>query len=148
MRQGHVNHATGLIREWMVSAAMLRRSGRGQVEGKEWLKYGGEKGRHFVERRLNMLADILSGQGLSGVQLTEAQAWLAGQWQFLAARRNDLHHHGFKLDNALLDERKLNEIWERWVEIKDSLNDVEKWRLDLVPEKPKIAAIKTAMDMS
>lgn len=135
LRQGHVNHATGLIREWMVSAAMFRQSGLERVEGKEWLNYNGRGGRRLVEGRLNLLAKALSGK-LPGARLTEAQAWLAGQWQFLADRRNGLHHHGFKPDNALLDDRKLREIRERWTEIKISLNDTEKWRLDLVPEKP------------
>lgn len=135
LRQGHINHATGLIREWIVSAAIFRQSGRGEVGGKEWLKYGGDKGRHVVERRLNLLANILSKKGLPGVQLTEAQAWLGGQWQFLADIRNGLYHHGFKENNALLDGGKLNKIQERWVEIKNSLSDAEKWRLDLAPEK-------------
>lgn len=117
---------------------MFRRSGWEQVEGKEWLKYGkygGGEGRRFVEGRLNLLVDVLSGKRLLGVQLTGGQAWLAGQWQFLATRRNDLHHHGFKADNALLDDKKLGEILVRWAEIKDSLDDVEKWCLNLTPEK-------------
>jgi CRISPR-associated Csx2 family protein len=136
LRQGHINHAIGLIREWIVSAAMFSQSGVEQIEGREWLKYdGGKKGRRFVERRLSLLMELLTSKGLPGIQLTVGQTWLAGQWQFLAARRNDLHHHGFKVDNALLDEKKISEIWERWAEIKDSLGDVAKWRLDLVPER-------------
>ncbi|NLI12585.1 MAG: hypothetical protein GX425_08175 [Peptococcaceae bacterium] len=46
-----------------------------------------------------------------------------------ASRRNDLHHHGFKEDNALLNRDKPNEIKERWQEIKNSLTDKEKWKL-------------------
>jgi len=133
--QGHVNHAIGLIREWMVSAAMFMQFGKEQVEGRTWLKYNGRGGRRLAEGRLNLLAKALSGK-LPGARLTEAQVWLARQWQFLADRRNGLHHHGFKHDNALLDERKLNEIREKWAEIKNSLNDTEKWCLDLIPEKP------------
>ena len=135
LRQGHVNHAIGLIREWIVSAARFSQSGVEQIEGRVWLKSGGEKGRRFVEHRLNLLVELLTGKGLPGIQLTGGQIWLAGQWQFLAARRNDLHHHGFKVDNALLDEKKISEILERWAEIKDSLGDVAKWRIDLIPER-------------
>jgi hypothetical protein len=41
----------------------------------------------------------------------------------------------FREDYALLDEKKLGKIRKRWAEIKDSLDDVEKWRLDLAYEK-------------
>lgn len=46
-----------------------------------------------------------------------------------------MHHHGFKVDNAHLDEKKISEIREKWAEIKDSLGDVAKWRIDLTPER-------------
>lgn len=42
IEQGYVNHSIGLMREWMVSAAMYQdylRKGIDKVEGREWLVY-------------------------------------------------------------------------------------------------------------
>ena len=41
----------------------------------------------------------------------------------------------YALTMRFLDEKKISEILERWAEIKDSLGDVAKWRIDLIPER-------------
>lgn len=142
LEQGYINYAIGLIREWIVSAAMFhkeRLGGKEQV-GKHWLSYGGEKGRKTVERQLGALAKLTEDISKKVIRyhLTKGQAWLARHWVFLRDRRNDLHHHGFKEDNALLNQEKMNEIKERWQEIKNSLGDKEKWSLGpAMPDAPE-----------
>lgn len=143
LEQGYVNYAVGLIREWIVSAAMFHKErvmNRKLVDGKQWLSYSGEKGRKTVEWQLGTLAKLTedTGKKVTRNHLTKGQAWLARHWVFLRDRRNDLHHHGFKEDNALLNQEKMNEIKDRWQEIKNSLGDKKKWSLGpAMPDEPE-----------
>ncbi len=143
LEQGYINYALGLIREWIVSAAMFHKEksgGKKQVDGKQWLSYKGEEGRKKIEQQLGAMVKRIDDNSKKALRnhLTEGQGWLTGHWKDIAKRRNDLHHHGFKEDIALLNQVKINEIKERWREIKGSLGDREKWRLGpAIPDNPE-----------
>ncbi|KLU60947.1 CRISPR-associated (Cas) DxTHG family protein [Peptococcaceae bacterium CEB3] len=129
--QGHLNNALGLAREWTVSAAMFEKA-RGQgleaVEGKQWLNHKGEEGRFSVEYHLNHLASFLEGKKDI---LTNKQCWLAERWSFIRDKRNDLYHLGFNKNSVLLNERDTETFFTYWCELRDSLDDLQKWDLDV-----------------
>lgn len=136
IEQGYVNHSIGLMREWMVSAAMYQdylRKGIDKVEGREWLVYHSENNsmsRAHFEFKYGRLQKLVQDQK-HGTLLTQGQMWLGQQWGFLADKRNQLHHHGFKNDYSLLDSEKLDEIKQRWETIKVSLPEKDKWDLEV-----------------
>ncbi|MFA6808275.1 MAG: TM1812 family CRISPR-associated protein [Eubacteriales bacterium] len=139
IEQGYVNHSIGLMREWMVSAAMFqinKRNNYDLLEGNVWLSYkekNGRVGRETVEYNFGELQKLVQSPEGSRL-LTQGQKWLVVQWQFLTSKRNQLHHHGLKEGYYLLDSRKLLEIKQRWDTIKASLSEKEKWDLEIHKE--------------
>lgn len=125
LERGFVNHALGLMREWIISAVMWHRGGA-NVEN--WLKTKGKYSREAAERRLGAMAHMLTVQR---EVLKDTQAWLAGHWQFLSGYRNMMHHHGFREEDVFLKPDKLKKIKESWAELKHSLHIPDKWDVEI-----------------
>lgn len=148
LEQGHANHVLGLIREWIVSSSMLAQEEQGEVT--VWLT---EESRKDIEDKLNSMAKALEGKKKSE-QLSAEQKLLAKQWQYLSQRRNDLHHHGIKLENALLGQAQLSEIAERWQKVKDFFDGSKHWHREIlcqsdgVTEAKKEPAVKKTLLIS
>lgn len=118
IEKGYLNYALGLIREWIVTAAMWQAS---TENNSNWLVY---KDRMVTERRLGAMAMLLKNHPS---RLLDNQRWLAGHWDYLSDCRNNLHHHGFREKNAFHGEDKVNKIKHCWQELKDSLLDKQRW---------------------
>ncbi|TYO98010.1 CRISPR-associated DxTHG motif protein [Desulfallas thermosapovorans] len=131
MEQGYVNFAAGLIREWMVSVCLyhVQAGDEPKVVGEKWLS-NKDYGRKGVEEKLGALGDTYRHRK---EQLDGQQQWLASLWKYMTDKRNGLHHHGFRQNNALLGQEHLADIRSKWQELKDALEDGTKWRLDFSP---------------
>lgn len=135
IEQGYVNHSIGLMREWMVSAAMYQIQKHNDfdlLEGNVWLAYSAQTNkidRKTVESNFGKLQQTVRNHK-DDTPLTNGQKWLAEQWNFLTSERNHLHHHGLNKDYSLLNSVKLTEIQQRWNQIKESLSEPKKWDLE------------------
>ncbi len=129
--QGYINSATALMREWIVNVALFHqehRQGKGIIAGIDWLPY---KKRRPIEYSLGLMMKFVQSKAKENgkVPLTEEQKWLAEKWDYITNKRNGLSHCGFKEDNVHLSLKAIEEIKEKWQELKDSIYMQEKWEL-------------------
>ncbi len=66
---------------------------------------------------------------LKGIDLTKESRWLASKWGYMSELRNQVLHHGFRLENVTLNENKSDEIKKVWGELKESIGQKNKWML-------------------
>lgn len=132
LEQGYLNFAIGLIREWMVSAALMNNR---VVNDKEvglktpWMDYAGD--RQHIELRLNYLANVMkSKESQDKGLLTDEQKWLGYNWMVLRDKRNQLAHHGYRKEYSLQGTKHKNEVLKLWQELKMRLYDRSWWNLD------------------
>lgn len=127
---GYFTYALGIMREWIVSAAIMH-----NVVSKgtktSWL----DKDRKPVEDKLNNLADMMKNSS-SGVknQLTDEQKCLASKWEYVRNTRNKLAHHGYESNKSILKAKKIKNISEIWQELQESIDNQSLWQLELTGE--------------
>ncbi len=113
---GSPDAAFGLMREWVVSWAMLQLG----THDSGWLGKGGP--RQQAEKALGLLGklDELHTEGQSGLCLSEVQTRLARFWRDqLGPTRNFAHHHGMNPSNAFgnnSEEQRAGKTWQYWSE--------------------------------
>lgn len=129
LQQGYIHHAVGIMREWLVSIALMynRNSTDTNIS---WLDFG--KVRSKIENQLNVLGKVFaSGEKMN---LTYEQGWLAEIWHKVQDMRNSLAHHGYREQNVLFGEKKLKEIEDLLNNVKGKLGDSSWWQIDFIPE--------------
>lgn len=129
LEQGYLNYAIGMIREWMVSVALMHNDVITETENgfrNLWLNY--DRDRKPVEDRLNNLDNIMKSRKKD--LLTEEQKWLGTKWQVLRDKRNQLAHHGYREDYSLQGKEDVEEIFAHWEELKGKRDDSSWWKLE------------------
>ncbi|MZP30626.1 CRISPR-associated DxTHG motif protein [Heliobacterium undosum] len=128
LENDHVNHAAGLMREWIITVVYWHRNKNTQGLVSEYLKAASHDrrfSREYIEGRLALLEDAYI-KGSTVIPLTANQKWLAEAWRMIRLYRNDLHHHGFgeRYVNFQQGRKKLEKVW---VELKASWMSPDKW---------------------
>lgn len=133
LEQGYLNYAVGMMREWMVSAALMHNATiNTDAERKiSWLGY--KRDRKPVEGWLNDLAKTMeSTNSESKVLLTDEQEWLGSKWLVLREKRNQLAHHGYRYEYSLQSAKHIEEVLKLWKELRESLHNQSGWQLGLM----------------
>ena len=112
LERGQFPLAAGLMREWVVSWAILK-SGNPKEIGK-WLN---RKARSRYERRLGALDAFARDTAFKAIR-TNAQKAFGDFWNQLADLRNTLHHHGMRYDPLEQPPPKLKSVQKFWDQLK------------------------------
>ncbi len=131
LSQGYLNYAIGLMREWMVSAVLMNNLALADtnVGLKTWLDYGDRKP---IEAQLNYLAEIMESENSKDTDLlTNEQRWLGSKWATLRNKRNQLAHHGHRMEYSLQSANHIKEVQELWNELTERLCDRSWWQLGM-----------------
>ena len=110
--RGQLPLAVGLMREWVVSWAILK-SGESQ-DIKDWLN---RSVRLQYERRLGALGSFARG-GAIGASITPTQKEFGTFWNQLADLRNVLHHHAMRKEALEEPPTPLESVQESWDQLK------------------------------
>ena len=113
---GFYNNALGLLREFIITRCMLSAK-----QNDNWLDM---KSRELMEKKLGALMSYWKKNQDS---LPEDQRILASFWDELTQCRNDLHHHGMKLNNVSVTGRA-DRLKGKWTSLKSQLDDNDFWR--------------------
>lgn len=129
LEQGYLNYALGMIREWMVACAMYHQAATHDRSSADWWINSGA--RKDMERKLSVLTRIwkMSKHDSDKPILSPEQCWLAGKWGFLSDSRNQLAHHGFRVDYVLQLPQEVEKIRNRWIELKTFMSSQSHWNL-------------------
>jgi CRISPR-associated DxTHG motif protein len=110
--QGYLPLALGLMREWVVSVALL-------VRQSEDARLVDKSGRLQAERYLGALAHYVKNHAQQGLAAPDERQRRWGQlWNQLGDLRNALHHHGMRIDE-LKPRKRAEQIRELWRGIAD-----------------------------
>ena len=112
---GFYNNALGLLREFIITRCMLSAQ-----QTDNWLDM---KSRELMEKKLGAL---MSAWKKNQDALPEDQRILASFWDELTQCRNDLHHHGMKLNNVSVTGRA-DRLRGKWTSLKSQLDDNDFW---------------------
>lgn len=128
--QGYLPLALGLIREWMISCIIYHNSNTDILKGEAWI-YKNQK-RAEVEEWLgsqtHRIKEKRAGECYEASLLPNQR--MIEQWQYFSDTRNKLMHFGHQQDNVNLNSPKIEQLRERWQELKSSLSDASKWRIE------------------
>ncbi|MGI6513759.1 MAG: TIGR02221 family CRISPR-associated protein [Syntrophomonadaceae bacterium] len=130
LKQGYVNYALGMIREWMVSCAMWNQMAEESIYRVDW--WIGHK-RFETEHKFAVLARTAykaDGNTTRDI-ITPEQRWLASKWQFFSDKRNQLAHHGFRYEYVLHSPQQIDEIRAQWEELKSFVSSKPHWNLEI-----------------
>jgi hypothetical protein len=116
--RGRLSSAVAILREWIVSAAIL-----GSGDGRDWLDYG--KRRHPTEGMLNAL-DYRARRGVA----TEDEKRVASLWKSVADLRNKLMHCGMTVDTVGPSAGEIQTLLKRCREA-----GVDSFRLPATPSR-------------
>ena len=136
LKHGHTATALGLMNEWTVSWAVLRRD----PEGHDWLDY--QKVRRKATRALDAIRIIGEDNELNQ-DLTVEQRAFGVFWRDLTDLRNGFHHHGMRPRVLVGDNptrSRLCDVQRYWYEtlrscpdIKLTLGGAKGWRVLVSP---------------
>ena len=112
LKRGQFPLAIGLMREWVVSWAILK-SGNPKEVGK-WLDRD-VRGRY--ERRLGALGEFARNKAFKDSRTPEQEAF-GNFWNQLANLRNTLHHHGMRYDSLEQLPGYLESVQGFWDQLK------------------------------
>ncbi len=112
LERGQLPLAAGLMREWVVSWAILK-SGKPKEVGK-WLD---RDVRLRYERRLGALGAFARDEAFKAIRSSEQKAF-GDFWNQLADLRNTLHHHGMRYDSLEQPPGYLESVQEFWDQLK------------------------------
>lgn len=150
LEQGYLNYAMGMMREWVISAALMNnRAGNDKEVGSKtlWLDYPGD--RKPVEIRLNYLAKVVKSEDPEDKELlTSGQKWLVNNWLVLSNKRNQLAHHGYRKDYSLQGTKHKEEVLRLWQELKERLYDRSSWQLDKTGKTASGTALVSPLGLS
>ncbi len=117
--RGHRPVALGLLREWVVSWALLRLGRTG-----DWLE---REARETGQNHLGALRAIAEDSAL-GERLTPQQRELAEFWGSLSDLRNAYHHHAMRRQDMSADQsgtNRLKRIVEYWCDVLRPLPQID-----------------------
>ena len=104
--------AVGLMREWVVSWAILKSGDSKEIE--KWLNHDV---RLRYERRLGALGSLARGR-VAGASITPDQQNFGTFWNQLTDLRNTLHHHGMRIDPLEEPPKPLESVQKSWDQLK------------------------------
>ena len=119
---GNFAASFGLMREWVVSWAILRLG----ADGDKWLDW--KKMRRKAERALGLLGNLAQLKDEGKIQLMpDDQYRLALFWRYhLGPTRNAAHHHGMRPASVFGPEyvSNANEAWQFWSQVMKHMPEI------------------------
>lgn len=112
LERDHLPLALGLMREWVVSLAMLAQQSEAAV-------LVASRGRSAAERHLGALARYVASYKQQGLAAPDESQQRWGEfWNRLGELRNALHHHGMRVEE-FQSEKRMQQIQAFWRAIAD-----------------------------
>lgn len=105
---GQINHAVGLMREWIISALLYYNGNR-----KKWRE---KKERREIEKQINK-----NGQ----------ESDIKERWERVRKLRNELHHHGIQETVDYNMDEEIQIIQGYWEALKDNISRPDYWVLGI-----------------
>ena len=112
LKRGQFPLAVGLMREWVVSWAILKSGNHKEVE--KWLD---RDVRSPYERRLGALGAFARDEAFKDIRTSEQKAF-GDFWNQLVNLRNTLHHHGMRYDPLEQPPGYLESVQAFWDQLK------------------------------
>jgi CRISPR-associated DxTHG motif protein len=102
---GQINHAVGLVREWIVSALLYHNGNKA--------KWRQRDERSQIEKQIN----------------NKHENDVNNRWNHVRKLRNELHHHGMQDSGTYSIDEAIELVKEDWEILKDNINNPNYWIL-------------------